>query len=363
MLDSPTNARRSCSLTNDSVPPKRYKTPQRRPKLVEALTAPLGSGTNLPDAALRLFEHREMLRKYKLILNALVVKHTYLRTKSADNVIALISTDLVEVERLLRKAATKLLWSDAGRLMATWTHAPLFERRDGKADGLLERNGNAERRNAEIKEAGKKVFALLENNRQLFRASADSSAWNAYVKDVDSIITSSFVETIRCSLDFLLSETNSENPDLHPLFEIQMDLTISGISFVPALEQGPNSTFFDVCNAILEDIYKQADQMTRVTLEDGEGQTYEEGIKKNIELEELRQIFIERVEAAVQGAREYNDSMERFAYLWTDNREASLKDFLNEENNNSDDLHTTPSLKKFKRKIEEYEAIYSEARY
>lgn len=83
-------------------------------------------------------------------------------------------------------------------------------------------------------------------------------------------------------------------------------------------------------------------------------------IKTNVELEELRETFIERVETAVQEAREYNDSMERFAYLWTDDREASLKNFLNQENIKSDDLHSTPSLEKFKKKIDEYEAIYSE---
>ncbi|VDK33899.1 unnamed protein product [Taenia asiatica] len=348
------------------------------------------AGTNIPDAALRLFEHREMLRRYKLTLDALVMKHTHLRTKIASNVITLVSTDLAEVERLLQKGATKLLWSDAGawehitstsdamndiyqrvkeaevnldticKLMTTWAHAPLFQRHDGKADNLLERNGNVEKRNAEIREAGEKIFVLLETNRQLFKATTDSAAWIAYVEDVDNIITSGFVETIRCSLEYLLSETNNEKPDIQPLFEIQMDLTVSGISFVPALEQGPNSTFFDVCNAILEDVYKQADQMNRATLQDEESQTYEAQVKVNVELEELRQTFIERVETAVQEAREYNDSMERFAYLWTDDREASLKDFLSQENSKSDDLHSIPSLERFKEKIDEYEAIYSE---
>lgn len=78
------------------------------------------AGTIIPDAALRLFEHREMLRKCKLTLDALVMKHTRLRTKIASNVIALVSTDLVEVERLLQKGATKLLWSDAGKSTRVW---------------------------------------------------------------------------------------------------------------------------------------------------------------------------------------------------------------------------------------------------
>lgn len=61
--------------------------------------------------------------------------------------------------------------------------------------------------------------------------------------------------------------------EFHSLYKLLFK--ISGISFLPALEQGPNSTFFDVCNAILEDVYKQADQMNRVTVQDEESQTYE----------------------------------------------------------------------------------------
>ena len=44
---------------------------------------------------------------------------------------------------------------------------------------------------------------------------------------------------------------------------------------MPALEQGPNTTFFDVCNGILEGIYKQADQINRVIVQKDDYQTYE----------------------------------------------------------------------------------------
>lgn len=47
-------------------------------------------------------------------------------------------------------------------LMTTWAHIPLFERRDGKLDNLLEIDGKCEKRKAEIKEGGEKIMKLLE---------------------------------------------------------------------------------------------------------------------------------------------------------------------------------------------------------
>lgn len=49
------------------------------------------------------------------------------------------------------------------------------------------------------------------------------------------------------------------------------------INFVPPLEQGPDTTFFDICNGILDDIYKQADQMKRIGIPTENLQTYEVG--------------------------------------------------------------------------------------
>lgn len=69
-----------------------------------------------------------------------------------------------DIYQQVREAEVNL--DEIRKLMATWTHAPLFQRHDGKADNLLEGNGNVEKRNAEIKEAGGKIFALLEVIKQ-----------------------------------------------------------------------------------------------------------------------------------------------------------------------------------------------------
>ncbi|VDD79742.1 unnamed protein product [Mesocestoides corti] len=348
------------------------------------------AGTVIPDAALDLFEQREMFRKQKLCLDLIVTWYTHLRTKVSNSEAALVAVELQEVEGALQKSATNLLWSDEGawehsettrntlsdiyrrvvkaqenlvavlNLMSTWTRVPLYERRDNKVDALLERDGKFEKRCVEIREAGESIVSLLEENRQLFKAEVDSGVWKDYLKSVDDVIAECFVKTIRCSLEWLLGETNNENPPMYPLFEVKMDLLASGINFMPALEQGPSTTFYDVCNAILEDIYKQSAQIRRICGQNGDESTYEDLMKQNNEIEEMRQTFIERVESAVQGALEYQDGLGRFAYLWTENKEEALENFLKQEDNATDDQGLNPSLDRFKEKIEEYEASYSE---
>lgn len=87
-------------------------------------------------------------------------------------------------------------------------------------------------------------------------------------------------------------------------------------------------------------------------------------MKENPDLEELRQTFIERIETVVQSAQEFHNSMECFAYLWTENKEEVLKAFLNEKTgeSESDESQGVPSLDQFKEKIDEYENIYSEVK-
>ena len=75
------------------------------------------AGTKIPDAALRLFECRERLRNYKLSLDGVVAKYTHLRTELSNSETALIVVSMEEVDRLLRKGTTDLLWSDSGKQM------------------------------------------------------------------------------------------------------------------------------------------------------------------------------------------------------------------------------------------------------
>ncbi len=72
------------------------------------------AGTNIPEAALKLYEHREMLRKYRLTLDLIVNWFTKLRKDVSASEAALISGEMEEADKMLQKCAMELRWNDPG---------------------------------------------------------------------------------------------------------------------------------------------------------------------------------------------------------------------------------------------------------
>lgn len=93
-----------------------YHTFQLATTLSEVKYLLLLAGTNIPDEVLRLYESRERLRNYKLCLDDVVAKYAHLRTKLSSSEGALIATSIMEMDCLLVKGTTDLIWSDEGKL-------------------------------------------------------------------------------------------------------------------------------------------------------------------------------------------------------------------------------------------------------
>ena len=72
---------------------------------------------------------------------------------------------------------------------------PLFERREGKKDGVLcleERDERITKRYSDIKKASDQITDLLEQNMQLFQMTdkQDNPKWLSYIDYVDQIVLS-----------------------------------------------------------------------------------------------------------------------------------------------------------------------------
>ncbi len=69
------------------------------------------------------------------------------------------------------------------------------------------------------------LYFLLQQNKWLLKADADSDIWKAYVDYVDEMIIESLYEIIEFNLNYLLEESD---PNLHkrPLFEVQLILDV-----------------------------------------------------------------------------------------------------------------------------------------
>ena len=80
-------------------------------------------------------------------------------------------------------------------------------------------------RYAEVEAAGGKIHALLKANLDLFKADEGSDTWKAYVDYVDEMIVDGFFNTIHCSIQFLLDNTETHQKD--PLFNAKLELHVS----------------------------------------------------------------------------------------------------------------------------------------
>ena len=103
----------------------------------------------------------------------------------------------------------------------------------------------------------------------MFRASADTDIWKAYVDYVDEMVVDGFFSTIHCSLQFLLDSTEPRT-DPMSLFEAAMELQGADMLFNPSLDYGVADGFYDLIDGLVGDIYKQASQINRLAAHSGQ---------------------------------------------------------------------------------------------
>lgn len=69
------------------------------------------------------------------------------------------------------------------------------------------------------------VSSSEQQNREFFKASPETETWKAYVDYVDEMVVEGFFNTIKCSLQFLLNNTDLKlSPD--PLYEARLELQV-----------------------------------------------------------------------------------------------------------------------------------------
>ena len=77
-----------------------------------------------------------------------------------------------------------------------------------------------------MKADGEKIHALVEENRELFRAEKDSEIWKKYIEYLDDIVLDGFFNCVQCSLQYLLDNTDKNCPDMPPLIQAKLELQV-----------------------------------------------------------------------------------------------------------------------------------------
>ncbi|XFF88688.1 hypothetical protein AB1E18_014907 [Capra hircus] len=354
---------------------------------------------DIPRSAENLFSQHETFRKFVGNLELVVGWYNEIKTTVKDVEFPLIKSELEAIDVKLLNAETTLFWNGEGvfeyiqemreilhnlqnriqkakqnvegisQAMKDWSANPMFERKDNKKEALLDLDGrvaNLSKRYAAVKDAGLKIQAMVAENAELFRADTTSQSWKDYVNYIDSMVLDEFDQFIRKSLSYLMDNMVADE-SVAPLFEVRMELEEDGLVFNPSLEVGGDRGFLALIGSLVTDIYNAAKLIPRLA----KGRMhYKTDLEDMTDLIEMREEISNLVISAMKEAEEYQDSFERYSYLWTDDPQEFMKNFLTYgcaisredlDGHPEETLpRTPPTLAQFQQQIDSYEKLYEE---
>lgn len=375
--------------------------PQLVAVLREVKYLEIRSEEQVPESATAIYSRYDTLWKYVTNLDLTVSLYNKVRTNVLEVEFPLIEGQVADIDQKLQQAETSLNWNTDGiweyiqstrdqvvdlesrvqqtknnveevqKLMSTWSKHPLFTRKEEKNDTLLnltDREDRLKKRFDEIRTIGEQIHGLLTKNLELFKADKTSDIWKAYVDYVDEMVVDGFFNTIHCSLKFLLDNTDAKNnPD--DLFKAILELQAPEMVFVPSLEFGVPDGFYDLVDGLVGDIYKQASLVKRLAEHSGQ-EHYQPDLEDMEELSDMRQELMDRIQNIMNKSMEYRNSFDNYAYLWVDDRNEFMRQFLLyghvltteeiEAHAEEGVPENPPTLKQFKEQIDTYEKIYEE---
>ncbi|XP_055083623.1 dynein axonemal heavy chain 11 isoform X2 [Periophthalmus magnuspinnatus] len=375
------------------------------PKLIEILKdvnyIQSLSHISIPAAAMAVFEKREMFTKYVRSLQLLVedynkLKHTVLAVE-----FPLIRAKMEVIDTELARAELDLTWQDPGcwdfirttkdlvhdlvqrvskakencqaiqTIMKAWCKQAMFFRKDNRKGSLIhieERAEHVRRMNSSVKKEAELIHQLVQENQAFFSADPASSEWELYLEYVDEMVIEGLFSYIRRSLQFFVDnmETRPHHP---PLFEAQLLLRGSELTFSPSLEREAGDGLYELVEGMVGDIFKISGNINRVAAHLN-NESYQEVMDKMVDLSDLRQEIMERVGNVLKKAIHFQKNFDCYSHLWQEDRAEFLNQFLlygrvltaEEMEAYKADLlpQSSPTIDKFEEQISYYEDLHSE---
>uniref|UniRef100_A0A674EYE2 Dynein axonemal heavy chain 17 n=1 Tax=Salmo trutta TaxID=8032 RepID=A0A674EYE2_SALTR len=205
----------------------------------------------------------------------------------------------------------------------------------------------------------------LKENKKLFGADENTDSWMAYVDYIDDKVLDGFYKVVDVSLKFLASNMLAKS-SINPLFEVRFELEDGDTSFYPSLVYGISDGFYDLVESLIQDVYKVSELVPRISMTNRTCYDLDE----MSELSDMRENVLNQVVGAMKEAQEYRDVLYKYAYLWQDDRDDFMEQFLlyskvltpeEIEAHGEDSVpKNPPTLKDFKEEIDTYEKLYKE---
>ncbi|KAK6478238.1 dynein heavy chain 17 [Huso huso] len=356
---------------------------------------------DIPESAAGVFANSETFRKFVGNLDLIVSWYNKIRLTVHPVEFPLIKSELEDIDSKLNKAESTLSWNTDGaweyiqemrdtlydfetrtqkaksnvetmcQIMQEWSASPMFERKDNKKESLLDLDGRVNALNkkyATMREDGQRIHKLLKENKTLFKADDTTPMWSHYVLYIDDKVVDGFFKVVSTSLQFLASNMGAE-VSAAPLFEVHLELGISDIVFRPALAYGVSDGFYDLIEHLTLDVYKTGNLVPRM-VKDHPQNNYQQDLEEIGELSEMRDNVMGHVVNAMRQAQEYQANFDQYSYLWVDDRDEFMQQFLMyghvitpEEIEAHGEDHVPkcpPTLEMFKNEIDLYEKLYEE---
>ncbi|XP_069187120.1 dynein beta chain, ciliary [Procambarus clarkii] len=336
-------------------------------------------GENLQDGA-ELAARRSTFRKYTANLQLVTDWYNHIRTNTNDVEFSLIKQEIEDIDNTIAKSENELTWNSDGvweyievlrdtvsnlesrvqkaqtnlkrldGILDNWVQKPIFERRDGKKDTLLNLEDKTDRLKkvySIIERDGAKILSMVEENKTLLKVCDGSRHWDRYLLFLDHMITRGLVDAASCSLFYLLDNCEPR-VNQFPLLEARLELQDTHLIITPSPEE-----LGALAETLVSDILHASTLVPRLATH--LHATYLPDVVKDEEIIDLKEILLERFRIVATKSAEHRDQFLQHQALWKDRRSEMLDKFLS-----SGDNGAQPSLAQFRQQIDRYEALYTE---
>uniref|UniRef100_A0AAV2MDL9 AAA+ ATPase domain-containing protein n=1 Tax=Knipowitschia caucasica TaxID=637954 RepID=A0AAV2MDL9_KNICA len=314
---------------------------------------------SIPAEVLTVYEKSDMFTKYISSLQLMVQDYNKLKQTVLDVEFPLIRARIEAVDSELGRAEMDLTWQDSGcwsfisatkdlvhdleqrvskskencqmiqSMMKVWGKQAMCFRKDNRKNSLIHIEERAEyvrRTNSSVKKDMELIHQLVQENVALLSADAASRECELYLEYMDEMVIEGFFSYIRLSLQFLLD--NMESRPFHtPLFEAQLLLRSSELTFVPSLDPEAGDGLYEMVESMIADVFKISANISRVA-----GhlnfESYQEVMDKMVDLSELRQEIMERTGNVLKTAIHFQKNFDCYSHLWQEDRAEFLNQFL-----------------------------------
>ncbi|XP_041975803.1 dynein beta chain, ciliary [Aricia agestis] len=314
----------------------------------------------LPTECIELYKKQETFRQYRINLNITIDWYNQIHQNSQKVEFDLVEDEIKAIDVQIEKAQNELNWNSSelwnclqelhtlvGNLyqrmsriqdnlkeikntMKSWSSQPLYERKEGKKDTLLNLDDRKERtskRYADIVETDRRIRELLAESMALFNMvdCPTSDIWLAYVAFIDALLEEALFKSIACSLGYIAEHMNPKNK-LEPLFEAQLELLDPDMVFSPTLDPSDEAGFTSLLNSVIDDILRMATLVRRI--DPRRGENYDEYVAGHHDIVDMKDEIISSIDKVIEDANEFCKTFENYSYLWLEERDAVMEIFL-----------------------------------